>query len=793
MKNDFWIESWDKFLLILFSLLGAGFFSSGVVTWIASNWAYFSKFEKLFATQGLLVLLIGGSLWLSRRANSINKIQLLWFVAAVVIGGLFALIGQIYQTGADVWELFALWALLQVPLWMVLPNVAGILLWIVTVNLAIGFYFERGLLFSYSFSSFYLVALFFNITLLGLFERFPTLFHDKWRIVIRTLSLLVATASVFALFSNDSLALFIVLLMAGLLFYYSKKRFDPVNYVLFYCTLVIAANFLLVRDGEIYVMALITVVAVIFLGYQLTRWIKEKYAHIENNIGVTLLYFFLTLLAIALILVVLYLNGVRSEGVFLILAFMLLATGLFIKNTVHPLISQTCFAAAIVLTVLYGTFSFDYDLPNPVESAAFVAGFLLIYAICQSTWVRSIALIAVLYQINYHYPLSDYIYWLILAYLVSFLFASKAPVHLNPLGWALLLFDAGNYYRAIMSSYMTEADALPEVDSFSAFIRVISNGYFDNMTFSLAGIMSMLIALSPVIIFVILQYWQKKSVNVVVLVGLLGFVLLFTGYTWLSICLSLLLLAFANRNRTLLLFSALWLLWNLSEYYYFLAIPLLYKSFLLLSNGVLFGGLAIYLYRKAKLLAQAVSSEQYVANRKVPIAALLSLAATLGLANYAITQNEDVLKNGTPILLELAPVDPRSLMQGDYMELSYTILGHINDKLYKQDQETELSDPFYEPQMKWSHKVYALVSLDQHNVATLCRLETEKPTSFSGCAEGVYLPVKWDWGQLRLPSHQYFFAEGKAAHYNAARYGEFRFKNGKALLSRLLNEQYVEL
>ncbi|QIM62257.1 hypothetical protein A1D29_02485 [Pasteurellaceae bacterium Orientalotternb1] len=542
----------------------------------------------------------------------------------------------------------------------------------------------------------------------------------------------------------------------------------------------IAANFLLGRDGEIYVMALITVVAVIFLGYQLTQWIKEKYAHIDNNIGVTLLYFFLTLLAIALILNVLYLNGARSENVLLILAFMLLAAGFVMKNTVNPLISQTCFAAAIVLAVLYGMFSLVYDPLNRVESAAFVAGFLLIYAICQATWVRTIALVAVLYQIRYHYPLVDYADWMILAYLVSFLLVPKIPSHLNPIGWALLLFNSGNYYPVMAFWYTSEAEALPEVDSFFAFIRVISNGYFDNMTFDLSGIMSMLIVLSPVIIFVILQHWQKKSLNIVVLVGLLGFVLLFTGYRWLSICLALLLLAFANRNRTLLLFSALWLLWSLSGYYYFLAIPLLYKSFLLLSNGVLFGGLAIYLYRNAKSLPQAVSSEQNFANRKVPIAAVFSLAATLGLANYSITQNEDVLQNGTPILLELAPADPRSLMQGDYMELNYAILGKINDQ-------------FYDSQIKWSHKVYALVSLDQHNVATLCRLEQEKPTNFAGCTEGVYLPVKWNVGQISLPSHQYFFAEGKAAHYNVARYGEFRFKDGKVLLSRLLNEQYLEL
>lgn len=42
---------WQKYLALLFLLLGAGFFSSGVVSWIAANWDYFSKFQKLYATQ----------------------------------------------------------------------------------------------------------------------------------------------------------------------------------------------------------------------------------------------------------------------------------------------------------------------------------------------------------------------------------------------------------------------------------------------------------------------------------------------------------------------------------------------------------------------------------------------------------------------------------------------------------------------------------------------------------------------------------------------------------------------
>ena len=48
-------------------------------------------------------------------------------------------------------------------------------------------------------------------------------------------------------------------------------------------------------------------------------------------------------------------------------------------------------------------------------------------------------------------------------------------------------------------------------------------------------------------------------------------------------------------------------------------------------------------------------------------AGLLVLAA----ANWSILLRERLLTEGRVVLLELAPVDPRSLMQGDYMALRF--------------------------------------------------------------------------------------------------------------------------
>ena len=41
------------------------------------------------------------------------------------------------------------------------------------------------------------------------------------------------------------------------------------------------------------------------------------------------------------------------------------------------------------------------------------------------------------------------------------------------------------------------------------------------------------------------------------------------------------------------------------------------------------------------------------------------------MANGSIWQREQLLGSGRVVILELAPVDPRSLMQGDYMALTF--------------------------------------------------------------------------------------------------------------------------
>ena len=55
--------------------------------------------------------------------------------------------------------------------------------------------------------------------------------------------------------------------------------------------------------------------------------------------------------------------------------------------------------------------------------------------------------------------------------------------------------------------------------------------------------------------------------------------------------------------------------------------------------------------------------------------ALLLITTVIVLAgvNVQIAQKERLLQQGVTMLLRLAPVDPRSLIQGDYMDLRYDL------------------------------------------------------------------------------------------------------------------------
>jgi uncharacterized membrane protein len=96
--------------------LAAGLVGSGLIFWVAANWDLLGRVGQFTLLQGAVLLALVATLWpgLYRLPAAL--------LALLGIGGLLAYFGQTYQTGADTWQLFALWAALGVPLCLALRS-----------------------------------------------------------------------------------------------------------------------------------------------------------------------------------------------------------------------------------------------------------------------------------------------------------------------------------------------------------------------------------------------------------------------------------------------------------------------------------------------------------------------------------------------------------------------------------------------------------------------------------------------------------------------------------------------
>jgi uncharacterized membrane protein len=91
------------------AVLAAALGGLGIVFWIAANWQTLGRFGRFALLEAFIVAMCAGALW---RPSARAPLGLL---AVLAIGGLFAYFGQTYQTGADPWQLFAVWAALSLP------------------------------------------------------------------------------------------------------------------------------------------------------------------------------------------------------------------------------------------------------------------------------------------------------------------------------------------------------------------------------------------------------------------------------------------------------------------------------------------------------------------------------------------------------------------------------------------------------------------------------------------------------------------------------------------------------
>ncbi|MEO8753873.1 MAG: DUF2157 domain-containing protein, partial [Casimicrobiaceae bacterium] len=98
---------WRAFLERMVTWLGVALIAAAAVYFVAANWQALGRYARFALVEGALVLALACVWW--RGLDSLAGRAAL-FAAAMLAGVLLALVGQVYQTGADTFELFALWA-----------------------------------------------------------------------------------------------------------------------------------------------------------------------------------------------------------------------------------------------------------------------------------------------------------------------------------------------------------------------------------------------------------------------------------------------------------------------------------------------------------------------------------------------------------------------------------------------------------------------------------------------------------------------------------------------------------
>lgn len=150
------------------------------------------------------------------------------------------------------------------------------------------------------------------------------------------------------------------------------------------------------------------------------------------------------------------------------------------------------------------------------------------------------------------------------------------------------------------------------------------------------------------------------------------------------------------------------------------------------------------------------------------IVILVNLLLVLAFFCKSVYEKEAIIADGDLILLELAPVDPRSLMQGDYMELNYAI------------SNTNFKDTI-------PKRGFCVVTLDKNGVGNKVRFQAKKEPLNPDEYLIEYTSRKWRG--VNIGAESFFFQEGEAEKYEKAKYGAVKVnKKGNSLLVGLYDE-----
>lgn len=174
--------------------------------------------------------------------------------------------------------------------------------------------------------------------------------------------------------------------------------------------------------------------------------------------------------------------------------------------------------------------------------------------------------------------------------------------------------------------------------------------------------------------------------------------------------------------------------------------------------------------------------------------ALSSILVFLGM----IFKNELHLKNSESIYVSLQPVDPRSILQGDYMALNYQLYFAPQNSTHENTNQSNINSEdhifsgyYFDEIIKNKSSVVTYVELDSQRRVIHTRFELPQKVR-------TYRLILQNpnnrYSRLYPASKSFLFAEGLADCYQQAKYAEFKVdEQGNAILTALKGDQLQDL
>ncbi|MFC5447886.1 GDYXXLXY domain-containing protein [Paenibacillus aestuarii] len=630
----------SKFVTVqLGYVLGVSSLLTAIVYFFATNWEALSRAERFVPIFVLILGFYGLSVWLSRNSERAFLSRLSLFASCVSFGVGVALIGQTYNSHADSYSLYAIWFIPALLFSLLTRWQPFYVLAYVLGHLAYSFYF---------------------------FPKWWGRPEAEAAEIVILLVLAVINGLIYALTERGRL-------QSGFLKWVSFQV--AILLMLWTSNSIVFEHF----GGWMNILLLAVLAGVIRYVHRTRSKTYLLFAGLWVSIAMTMKYIEL---AVHYYSIWFYIGGVL---------FVILFVGANVKFVHYVRTWNPAAAPAAVEPA-------EAPAKQEGEFAKWMARVLTVAVIVIGTLIGSLSLVGLVTTFtDFHNPEYFLIGFGLLA-VVTMIWLSKINnlVRYTLLSCGLLL-GAGT--AAVESD--TVMLALFLLLTILAFIRI--DGLVQRILFVLAG---------EVMATVLLGQWLDQTVPVFTVLTIVLFVifllanlirrepvrspLLYSSFP--SFLLSFFILTFITENAWYYAVNALFFItviavlvigrqlqtswiydWGLAFWtaflvykYYDLAWKLLHKSISFAILGILILAITVWYEKRNRqdIAGFTEASDVYRGSRLlIAVLVLLQLAA-MGLQ---IGKSEWLLAHGKLIKLELAPLDPRSMLQGDYVRLRYTI------------------------------------------------------------------------------------------------------------------------